>query len=90
MAVTMTIETPHGLVVNNAYIRVQSVGGGKDSAIIELFYYVNQSASENGLEPLKRTYHDFVPSVDDSADNFIKQGYDHVKTLPEFSNAMDC
>lgn len=32
---------------------------------------------------------DFTPSVADGAGNFIKQAYDHAKTLPEFTDAKD-
>ena len=90
MAIQLTIQTPHGLTITDSYVKIQTVGGGKDRAVIELFYYVNQAASKDGLEPLVRTYHDFIPSVAIDADNFIKQGYDHVKTLPEFASAIDC
>ena len=31
---------------------------------------------------------DFIPSM--TGLNFIAQGYAHLKTLPEFSNALDC
>lgn len=89
MAVQVDIQTPHGLTVQQAYVKVNSVGGSKQNAVIELFYYVNQEASVNGLEPLMRTYHEFVPSVDNNADNFIKQAYTFVKTLPEFEAAID-
>lgn len=29
-------------------------------------------------------------SPDLNGDNFIKQAYEHIKTLPEFANAKDC
>lgn len=32
----------------------------------------------------------FTPSVDEFSNNFIKQGYLHLKTLPEFVGATDC
>jgi len=31
----------------------------------------------------------FVPSVGDDADNFIKQAYEHAKTLADFTGAAD-
>jgi len=30
-----------------------------------------------------------VPSVSDDADNFIKQAYEHAKTLADFTGAVD-
>ena len=32
----------------------------------------------------------FVPTVEDNADNFIKQGYEYLKTLDEYAGAKDC
>ena len=32
----------------------------------------------------------FTPSVDDKSKNFIAQAYEHLKSLPEFSEAQDC
>jgi hypothetical protein len=33
-------------------------------------------------------YYKFAPNLDGA--NFIKQAYEHLKTLPEFSGATDC
>jgi hypothetical protein len=32
----------------------------------------------------------FTPSVEEGASNFIKQAYEHLKTLSEFADAEDC
>jgi len=32
----------------------------------------------------------FTPSVSDGSTNFIQQGYEYLKTLPEFADAVDC
>jgi hypothetical protein len=35
-------------------------------------------------------HYKFTASVSDGAENFIKQAYAHLKTLPEFAGATDC
>lgn len=32
----------------------------------------------------------FVPSVNEDSSNFLKQGYEYLKTLDEFADAIDC
>ena len=88
MALVKNIETPHGLSLNS-YVRVTSVGGGKERAIIEVKYFISQQASREGKEPLLIENYDFVPDCTDAGYNFIKQAYLYLKTLPEFADAID-
>jgi len=32
----------------------------------------------------------FTPSVEDGAKNFIAQAYNYIKSLPQYSQAIDC
>lgn len=34
--------------------------------------------------------HEFTPSIEDGAKNFVAQAYLYLKTLPEFAGAIDC
>lgn len=61
-------------------IRVISVNGRRD----QVTAYVQYLSSEGYM--LERTF-DFVPNMD--GDNFIKQAYLYLKTLPEFEGAED-
>lgn len=88
MALTMDVILQNGLEIPQSYIRVENVGGGKSGAVIEVFYYLSQEKTD-GFAPLERKYYNFVPSVEDNSPNFIKQGYEYLKTLPEFSQATD-
>lgn len=67
-----------------AYITVNEISGGKNNMIA---YVVYRSQSKNG-EFIKDWQFTFAPSLD--GDNFIAQAYAHLKTLPEFSEAVDC
>lgn len=72
-------------LIEGCYCRIEQLVGGKDN--IEFKLYIYDTNIENLIEV--RTY-TFIPSVMDNSDNFIKQGYQYLKTLPEFSNALDC
>ena len=87
MALEKTTTVSDGLgqdaVISNAYIRVDSVSGGKDNLSI----LVNSYKDKN-LAPIKTSRFLFQPAMDGG--NFIAQAYNHLKTLPEFAGATDC
>lgn len=66
--------------VVSAYIKVEKVSGSKESASM-LVSFTSDKLSFN------KSY-EFVPEM--NGDNFIKQGYLHLKKLPEFSGSVDC
>lgn len=59
------------------YIRVDRVEGDKNK--VKVF------VSQNGQLLMETVF-----SVDLAGGNFIKQAYEHLKTLPEFAGAIDC
>jgi len=63
----------------NCYIKVEAVSGGKDNVVASVLFKSDTVA-------FTKTY-EFVPDMDGS--NFIKQAYEHIKTLAEFVNAED-
>jgi len=63
------------------YIKVISVSGGKDLMQISV-------EMVDGGTRLVHT-HEFTPSVADGAENFIKQAYDHIKTLELYAGSED-
>jgi hypothetical protein len=75
----------HGqqVVVPNAYIKVATLTGSKDSirAVVEV------RTSEDGEFISK---HDFVFTPDLDGSNFIAQAYEQAKKQPQFENAQDC
>lgn len=78
-----------GIDVESPYARIDSLSGGKESMTISLYYYVNQSAFRAGATHFMQDIFAFQPSVDDGSKNFIKQAYEHIKSLAEFSDAID-
>lgn len=90
MALSKDIILNNGLTVPNAYIRIDTVSGYKGELDISVNSYVSQEAFNNGQGYLEQKFYHFVPSVADGALNFIKQGYEYLKTLEEYADAVDC
>lgn len=83
----VNVMTEHGpipdgrkLVSLNAYVKVESVFADKNSAQASVSF-------TDGGKAITKTY-TFSPKME--GDNFIKQAYTHLKTLPEFAGAEDC
>ena len=72
-----------GLTINDGYLRVTEVAGNKNRVAFSLSYQIAQ-----GEDSVKTQDFDFVPEM--SGDNFIRQAYQYLKTLPDFKNAQDC
>jgi hypothetical protein len=67
----------------DAYLQVSKVTSAKDLSTIELGYFKNNSS------PLLITRY-FTFTLDLEGPNPIKQAYEHLKSLPEFADAVDC
>lgn len=92
MALKKNLVLENGLTVNDSYIRVENVGGGKEGAVIEVNCYLSQEAYKEGKKPVNPVplNYRFIPDCTDSGANFIKQGYEYLKTLDEYKDAIDC
>lgn len=82
---TLKIKTNLGIDVDvpNAYVKIAAVFGNKSEMTAELHICKAQ-----GEEPVQRRTYAYPYQIDGA--NPIKQGYDFLKTLPEFSDAKDC
>lgn len=73
------IETSNR-TLRDVYIKVSNVNGSKEEAICHIEFTSSTFSWAKQYQ--------FQPSMDGA--NFIKQAYEHLKTLPEFQNAIDC
>jgi hypothetical protein len=89
LALKQRVTLKNDLQVDNAYIRIDTVSGSKDSLNISVNSYVSHDAFIDGKSYLEQNFYTFTPSVDDGAPNYHKQGYLYLKTLSEFQNAVD-
>lgn len=85
----MAVTTAHGIDLPQAYIRIDEQSGGKENVTLRVRTYVNAEKCIEGKAWIEEKLHSFTPSVEDSAENFIRQGYEHLKTLEEFTEAVD-
>lgn len=67
----------------NCYIKVTGISGDKS----EIFATAQVFKSKDEETALSTSSHNFQPSLD--GNNFIKQAYEHLKTLPQFEDATD-
>ena len=74
------VNTGESMVSVNAYIKVKNVQGGKETVTASVEFSDGQMALQKQVV--------FAPDLD--GPNFIKQAYEHLKTLPEFDGAVDC
>lgn len=80
----ITFKTQYGdIVVNDVYIKVMDITASKDNGAANLRYLNGKDGNF-----LKQSSVDFPIELDGK--NFIAQAYDHLKTLPEFSGAINC
>lgn len=71
-------------LIKDCYCRIEHLTGGKRN--IEFKLYVYDADIINLIEI--RTF-SFIPSIVDNSDNFIKQGYEYLKTLDEYKYSVD-
>lgn len=67
---------------NDAYIKVENITGHKLQIRADIS--IHRKVNDRVIE---RRHYAFVPHMDS---NFIRQAYEHLKTLSEFSDAIDC
>lgn len=89
MALISDIVTRHGLELENAYLTIEKVEGNEVNLNVTLLTYISKETFDNGDAPIDSNVYSFVPSVDVKSDNFIKQGYDHLLTLPFLAGARN-
>lgn len=69
----------------NAYIKIKSLEGDKHN--VKLIVCIYDEKDGNVLET--KSY-SFAPELDEGSKNFLEQGYEYLKTLPEYSKVKDC
>ena len=85
MALQKTVTTLHGFVSQDAYHKVDNIKIFSKSSMtfdIKILKSKNETIAFDTLS--------FQCGYDLEGANPIKQAYEHLKTLPEFSGATDC
>lgn len=71
------------LVMQNAYCRIAEISGDKTRINVTVHVMPNENE-----KPVQTIFAGFIPMLE--GEDFIAQAYGHLKTLPEFSDAVDC
>ena len=84
MAIEKTVTTSHGIEVQNAYHRIEGLSIiGKDQIQFRV-----RSSVDGVLPHFSDVDYQCAYSLD--GENPIKQAYEYLKTLDNFSGAVDC
>lgn len=89
MAFTQARDTNIGIRLTAAYIKVEDTSGNTEQINITVLVYYDDEARLNGKQPIEQLVYSFIPSVENGAPNYHKQGYEYLKTLPEFTGVID-
>jgi hypothetical protein len=74
-----------GILANGAYAKIDSFRGNISRVTFDVSYYVSQEARLEGKSPIGT----FIFSVPYSDSMTYASVYNYLKTLPEFSGALD-
>lgn len=85
MALKLTKTTPQGFIATDAYHRVEHIGLQNKNSIVFMV-----SSYKDELQSQAFYFETHSCSYDINGENPIKQAYLHLKTLPEFADAVDC
>jgi len=88
MALTIKYKSRFGLDVESAYMRVDSINGGKSEMVANFGLYANAKSAADGADAFDVYKHKFTPSLE--VGNFINQAYNSLKAVEGFENATDC
>lgn len=85
MALSVDRATSWGINIPDAYCRVEQLSlVGKDSMSFNLRCYTQPAGVPHFFDEV------FSCEYNLTGDNPLKQAYEYLKGLPEFSNATDC
>lgn len=73
------------LLIKDAYIKILAVQGDKNNLGITIGVY----QTSDKVHLIKTEHYKFIPDLSVQSNNFIKQGYEYLKSLPEYANAID-
>ena len=88
MALTIKYKSRFGLDVESAYMRVDSINGGKSEMTAAFGLYATKETADAGADSFDVYKHKFTPSLE--GENFIHQAYNSLKTVEGFEEAKDC
>ncbi|MEK4108121.1 hypothetical protein NST28_29060 [Paenibacillus sp. FSL R10-2791] len=88
--ITLEYDSGVSLPVESAYIVITSILIDKNIVTLYVSSYVSRQHYHDGKASLEATKTlVFQHDISDTASNTTKQGYEYLKTLPEYEGAID-
>jgi len=83
-------STQFGVPATEAYVKVMNFNGDKSHMMVMTATYYNAASSASGARPLdQKPYQITIGQVNDASTNVMSGIYNTLKTLPDFSGAID-
>lgn len=89
MALQIKYTSPAGFIAEEAYVIIKQISINKNIMNVDVLIYFSREARLNNNQPISSNIYQLEHSIDDDAKNAYKQGYEGMKSLPEYSEAID-
>ncbi|SFH78531.1 hypothetical protein SAMN02910401_00328 [Megasphaera elsdenii] len=85
MALKMTLKLDNGLMIPDAYIKIEQIAINKETATALIGAFVDNA---NKIPVYEKIYI-FTPDFSDSSQNIYAQGYNYLKQHQDFKESVD-
>lgn len=89
MGLIKDVRTASGILVRNAYFRIDTININKESCNLSLLSYISREAFVEGKAYITSENYTFKAVISDEAPNLFKQAYNHLKLNEGFEDAED-
>ena len=86
MALNCDVELESGITIPNAYLRIGSFSGNENYISFNLNIYVDKDAYIEEKPSVSTVSHSMKF---DTTSNLFRQMYEHLRTLPQYINAVE-
>ena len=89
MALRLSINTPHGITLPLAYVRIVSYSGDNDNILFTTITHADVAARNNNDVQIESNSYSFSAPDAIPTGGLVSYGYGQIKALPEFVGAVD-
>ena len=89
MALQMvTTDSPVGFTFPASYCKINSITGDKEMTLLNMAWFADEQARLDAKNPIKVNVYQMTNAAAGVIASYA-EGYDYLKTLPEFAGAVD-
>lgn len=90
MGLIVTKSLMNGLVITDAYVRIDTIMGSKNSIEYSVVTYSSRQHFLNDKLPIDNIEHySFKPEIKAKSENFLRQAFYDLKKKPQYIEAVD-